>query len=434
VSTPRIVVVGAGFAGFHAARTLSRLARGRAEITIINPTDYFLYLPLLPEVAAGLLEPRRVTVSLIAALPEVRLRLGEARGFDLANRTVTYTDAEDARHEIGYDRLVIAAGSVNKLLPIPGVAEHAHGFRGLPEALYLRDHMVRQIELAASADDPRECEARCTFVVVGAGYTGTEVAAHGVLFTDDLAGRYPPRWGIKPRWMLVDVADRVLPSLQRRMSTVAEAVLRERGVEICLGTSVREATADGVALSDGRTVPTRSLIWCVGVRPDPLVADLGLDLREGRIVVDEYLTVPGHPEIYAIGDAAAVPDLTMPGRICAMTAQHGQRQGVRAAHNIAASYGADRRRPYKHHDLGFVVDLGGSDAAADPLRIPLSGLPGKVVTRGYHLLAMPGNRVRVAADWLLDALLPRQGVQLGLVHAETVPLDTATPELPARRR
>jgi NADH dehydrogenase len=183
-----------------------------------------------------------------------------------------------------------------------------------------------------------------------------------------------------------------------------------------------------VHLSTGEYVPTRSLIWCVGVRPDPLVEGIGLPTKQGRLVVDEYLTVPGHPDVYAIGDAAAVPDLTMPGQITGMTAQHATRQGATAAKNIAASYGHGKRRPYKHHDLGFVVDLGGLDAAANPVGVPLSGIVAKAVTRGYHLLSMPGNRVRVTADWTLDALLPRQGVQLGLVPSEAVPLDSAAPD------
>jgi NADH dehydrogenase len=159
-----------------------------------------------------------------------------------------------------------------------------------------------------------------------------------------------------------------------------------------------------------------------------LIDSLGLETKQGRLVVDEFLTVPGFPDVYAIGDAAAVPDLTRPGEITGMTAQHATRQGAMVAKNIAASYGRGKRRAYKHHDLGFVVDLGGLDSAANPVGVPLSGLPAKVVTRGYHLLSMPGNRVRVAADWLLDLLLPRQGVQLGLVSARAVPLDSAFPE------
>jgi NADH dehydrogenase len=432
MSRPRVVIVGAGFAGFHAARTLSRLARGRADIVLINPTDYFLYLPLLPEVAAGLLEPRRITVSLPATLPDVRLVLGEVDGVDLDRRRVRWRDPEDRPGELSYDRLILAVGSVNKLLPIPGVSEHAHGFRGIPEALYLRDHMTRQLELADATDDDVERAARCTFVVVGAGYTGTEVAAQGVLYTDVLLRRHPRLGARRPRWLLLDIAKRVLPELDERLSGTADRVLRERGVDVRMGVSVAEATHDGVTLTDGTVVATRSLIWCVGVRPDPMVDSLGMGLTKGRITVDEYLTVPGHPEVYAVGDAAAVPDLTRPGQLTAMTAQHAERQGRRAAHNIAASYGQGRRRAYRHHDLGFVVDLGGREAAANPLTIPLAGLPAKAVTRGYHLLSLPGNRIRTAADWTLDAVLSRQTVQLGLIPAPAVPLETASPELPAR--
>lgn len=430
MTKPRIVVVGAGFAGYQAARVLSRKGRGRFEVVLINPNDYFLYLPLLPEVSAGVLEPRRVTVSLPDSLPGVRLVLGEIDGVDLDTRTVRYTGLEGHDESITYDRLVLAAGSVNKLLPIPGVAEYAHGFRGIAEALYLRDHIVRQLELAANTEDPAEREARSSFIVVGAGYTGTEVAATGVLFTRALTRGRTNLRRLRPKWMLLDVADRVLPELDQRLSRTADRVLRRRGVDVRMGTSVKEVTADGVLLTSGDTVTTRSLIWCVGVRPDPLVAELGLSEVKGRLVVDEFLNVPGHPEVFACGDAAAVPDLTRPGEITAMTGQHAERQGKRAGHNVLASLGDGVKKAYKHNDLGFVVDLGGWSAAANPLHIPLSGVVAKVVTRGYHLLAMPGNRLRVSADWFVDMVQRRQAVQLGLVPGSIVPLDTSAPDVP----
>ncbi|GAA3844864.1 NAD(P)/FAD-dependent oxidoreductase [Streptomyces sp. NPDC003631] len=429
MSRPRILIVGAGFAGYRTARTLSRLTRDRADITLLNPTDYFLYLPLLPQVAAGILEPRRVTVSLSGTLRHVRLVLGEADGIDLDARTVHYTGPEGQGGTLGYDRLVLAVGSVNKLLPIPGVAEYAHGFRGLPEALYLRDHVTRQIELAAAAEDPESCSERCTFVVVGAGYTGTEVAAQGQLLTDALVREQPLRQGMRPRWLLLDVAPRVMPEMDERLSRTADRVLRRRGVDVRMGTSVKEATHDGVLLTDGEFVATRTLVWCVGVRPDPLVESIDRPLERGRLLVDPYLQVPGHPEVFACGDAAAVPDLEKPGQYTPMTAQHAWRHGKVCAHNVAASLGFGSRRVYRHRDLGFVVDLGGVQAAANPLGIPMSGLLAGAVARGYHLAAMPGNRVRVAADWLLEALLPRQGVQLGLVRSWSVPLESSSPEL-----
>lgn len=432
MSRPRIVIVGAGFAGHRAARTLSRLSRGAAEIVMVNTNDYFLYVPLLPEVATGLLDPRRVAVPLSGGVPGVRLALGEVDTVDVDARRIGWRDPEGQRGQLDYDRLVLAVGSVNKLLPIPGVTEYAHGFRGIPEALYLRDHIIRQIELA---DGTPDSAARRTFVVVGAGYTGTEVAAQGQLFTDALHRRRPGPHGVpRPRWLLIDIAERVLPELDPRLSRIASRTLERRGVQVRTGTSVEEATHEGVLLTDGEMVPTRTLVWCVGVRPDPLVADLGLPTEQGRLAVDEYLRVPGHPEVFACGDAAAVADPVRPGRLVPMTAQQAVRQGATVGHNIAASYGHGRARAYRHRDMGFAVDLGGAQAAANPFGLPLSGPLAKVVTRGYHLVSLPHNRVRVAADWLLDALLPPQAVQLGLVRGPVVPLENTAPEIPVSYR
>jgi NADH dehydrogenase len=341
-------------------------------------------------------------------------------------------DPEGRHHATPYDRLVLAVGSVHKLMPIPGLSEFAHGFRGIPEALYMRDHLIRQIDLAAVTDDPEERRARCTFVVVGAGYTGTEVAAQGQLFTRDLA-RAAGLGEDAVRWLLV-TRGRVLSGLDEHLGTIADRVLRERGVEVRTGETVEEVTADGVRLHGGEYVPTRTLAWCVGVRPDPLIESVGLELAEGRVVVDPTLTVPGHPEVFACGDAAAVPDPGNPGRYTAMTAQHAERQGKLAGRNVAASLGRGRTRRYRHRDLGFLVDLGSTDAAANPLHLRLSGLPAKTITRGYHLLSMPGNRLRTATDWLLDAVLPRQSTQLGLVRSTSVPLDTSSPEVPHHPR
>src|SRR3954447_6807679 len=264
----RVVIVGGGFAGFEAARSLCKSVEKTGadiEIVLVNPTDYFLYLPLLPEVAAAVIDPRRVTVSLPATLPQVPLALGAVHTVDLQARKVSYTDPEGGEHALDYDRLILAAGSVNKLLPIQGVTEHAHGFRGVPEALYLRDHIIRQIELAAATQDQAERDARCTFVVVGAGYTGTEVAAQGPLFTEAIAKRHKELKDQRMRWILLDVAPKVLPELDARLSRAADKVLRKRGVEVRMGTSVQEATRDGVHLTSGDFVATRTLAWCVGV-------------------------------------------------------------------------------------------------------------------------------------------------------------------------
>ena len=228
----RVVIVGAGFAGFNAARELSRLAGATTEIVVINSTDYFLYLPLMPQVGGGLIEPRHICVSLPRRLRKTRFVLGTVNHVDPRQKVVSWAGPEGASGQVRYDRLILTAGSVNKLLPIPGMADYAHGFRSIAEAMYLRDHIIRQLELAAVAADPAERGARCTFVVVGAGYTGTEVAAHGQLLTTRLARTMPGLAGQQIRWMLLDTAPRLLPELDPRLSKTADRVLRRRGVEV----------------------------------------------------------------------------------------------------------------------------------------------------------------------------------------------------------
>jgi NADH dehydrogenase len=310
------------------------------------------------------------------------------------------------------------------------VADHAHGFRGIPEALHLRDHLIRQVELAAGTSDEAERAARCTFVVVGAGYTGTEVTAQGQLLTEAVSARYPALRSTPLRWLLVDTGGDVLHGMDPHLRRTAGRVLRDRGVEVRTHTSLTRATSEGVELSDGDSVASRTLVWCVGVRPDPLAAATGLPMREHRLEVDPYLNVTGHPEVFAAGDAAAVPDPDHDGRPAPMTAQHAVREGRVAARNLAASLGVGQRRAYRHRSLGFLVDLGGRQAAANPLHVPLSGLPARAVTRAYHLAAMPANRVHTIADWVSAAVSSRPPVQLGLVPGSAVPLDTDAPELP----
>jgi NADH dehydrogenase len=419
---PKVLVVGSGFAGFHLCRHLERrLPANAADIVLASPVDYLLYTSLLPQVAAGVVEPRHLAVGLRRALKRTELELGHVVSVDLEGRTATLLRGDGSTSSLSWDRLVLGPGAVTRTLDIPGVKEHAHGLKSLAEAVALRDHVLRQLEQADATGDPAERAARCTFVVVGAGYTGTELAAQLQSVTREAATRYPMLRDQQPRWILLDIADRVLPELDPRLSSAALDVLRARGVDVRLATSVTASTGEQVTLSDGSVIACRTLVWTAGVTPSPLIASLGLPTQHGRLTVDAQFRVPQRPDVFAFGDAAAVPDLTKgAGTLTGQTAQHAQRQGKAAARNVAASLGHGSARAYEHRDLGFVVDLGGISAVANPLQVPLSGPVAAAITRGYHLLALPltGNRLRVAADWLLDAALPPQLVRLGFVPEE----------------
>ena len=428
----RVLIVGAGFAGFTCTRELEkRLGPDDAELLLVSPTDYLLYSPLLPEVAAGAIDPRHIAVPLHGRLRRTRVVLGYAVGVDLEARTLTVASpdepADGTRREVGWDRLVLAPGGVTRTFSIPGLEKKARGFKTLAEALYLRDHILKQLDCADASDDEAERRARLTFVVVGAGYSGTEFAAQAQLFARKAVGNYPSIRPEEMRWLLVDIAPRVLPELGEHLGEVSLRVLSERGIEVRLDTSIESATEEGLTLSDGTFVPTHTLVWCAGVAASPLVSTLGLPLNRGRLVVDEYFLVAGRSDVFALGDCAAVPDLTRPGEITPPTAQHALREGRTAARNVAASLGRGRWRPYRHNDLGLVVDLGGKEAAAKPLGVELSGVVGKAVTRAYHLYALSSTpqRMRVGLDWVLDAVLPRPLIRLGIGKEEDAPLAAA---------
>jgi len=425
---PTVLVVGSGFAGFHCMRRLEKhLPADAADLVVASSTDYLLYSPLLPNVAAGVVEPRHIAVGLHAALRRAKVAIGHVVGVDLPGRSATLLRPDGSTRELAWDRLVLAPGGVSRTFDVPGVADHALGLKTLAEATYLRDHLLRELDNADVADDPARRRACCTFVVVGAGYSGTETAAQMQLVTSRAAADYPRLRPEDMRWVLVDLAPRVLPELGRRLGDGAMEVLRRRGVEVRLGTTVEEATGDSVRLSDGETIPTHTLVWCAGVTPSPLISTLGLPTERGRLVVGANLQVPEAPDVFAFGDAAAVPDLTRPGRLTGQTAQHAQRQGRLAARNVAASLGFGKAVDYRHRDLGFAVDLGGFDAVASPFGVPLTGLPGLVATRGYHLLALPatGNRIRVSLDWLLDWAMRPQLAQLGFLREDQATMAAA---------
>jgi NADH:ubiquinone reductase (H+-translocating) len=425
---PTVLVVGGGFAGFHCMRRLEKhLPPDAAELVLSSSANYLLYSPLLPNVAAGVVEPRHIAVGLHAALRRARIALGHVVAVDVPGHTATLLRTDGSTAELGWSRLVLAPGAVSRTFKTPGVAEHAYGLKTLAQATYLRDHVLRELDNADAADDPARRSPCCTFVVVGAGYSGTETAAQMQLLTSRAAAEYPRLRPEDLRWVLVDLAPRVLPELGARLGEGAMQVLRRRGVEVRLHTTVEEATEDAVRLSDGETIPTHTLVWCTGVTPSPLIETLGLPTERGRLRVGADLRVPEAPDVFAFGDAAAVPDLLRPGQLTGQTAQHAQRQGKLAARNVAASLGYGRIVDYRHHDLGFAVDLGGWDAVASPLGVPLSGLPGLAATRGYHLLALPSwrNRARVTVDWLLDWAMPPQVAQLGFLPEERATMAAA---------
>ncbi|MFD4533646.1 NAD(P)/FAD-dependent oxidoreductase [Kitasatospora sp. NPDC058397] len=416
---PRILIVGGGFAGLECARRLERkLAPSEAEISLVTPFSYQLYLPLLPHVAAGVLTPQSVAVSLRRTLRRTHIVPGGAIGVDPASKVCVVRKITDEVVAQKYDYLVLAPGSVTRTFDIPGLTDYARGMKTLAEAAYVRDHVIAQLDLASATLDQRERESRLQFVVVGGGYAGTETAACLQRLTTAASHRYPRLDTRQIKWHLIDIAPKLMPELGDALGLAALEVLRGRGIEVSLGVSVAEVGAESVKFTDGRVLPCRTLIWTAGVAASPLIGTLDAETVRGRLAVTAEMRVPQFESVFALGDAAAVPDLAKgDGAVCPPTAQHSARQGRVVADNVIAALRDEPLEPYYHKDLGLVVDLGGKDAVSKPLGVELHGVPAQLVARGYHLMAMRTNaaKFRVGANWLLNATAGDDFVRTGFL-------------------
>jgi NADH dehydrogenase len=339
-------------------------------------------------------------------------------GLDPERKVVHVRNEEGDPVELRYDRLVLSPGSISRTLPIPGLAEHGAQFKSLADAIWLRNHVIRSLELAETVRDPKRLDELLTFVFVGGGYAGLESLAEIQDFASDAMEMYPVAREHGMRWLLVEAADRVLRELDPSLADYTVRQLRKRGIDVRLDTQLREVTARDVLLSDGERIDTRTLVWTAGVKPSPLVADLGLPLDPtGRIVVDAEMRVDGAEDIWAIGDAAAVPNPVNPERPSPPTAQHARRQGIAAGLNVAASLGKGRAKPYAYKDRGSFVNLGRYKAVAMTGKLKLRGPLAWWMARSYHVSQIPGfsRKLRAVIDWTVSLPFKRDVSEVGSI-------------------
>jgi len=409
------VVLGGGFGGAYVARLV-----GKAGATIVSPDSSMLYTPLLPEVAAGAVEPRHAVVPLRMMCPHADFVRGRAVALDETTRTVA-VETDLGAVELEYERLVVALGAIPRMLPIPGLAENSLGFKNIADAIHLRGHMLRRLDLADA--DPANAERYLTFVFVGAGYAGVEALAELTQLVHDALRHYPRLRGIEQRWILVDAAPKILAEVPERLSDYTATQLLKRGVDLRLETKLESVEPDAVTLSDGTRIATDTVVWTAGVVPNPVLADFALPLDErGRIVVDDELQVEGRDNVWALGDCARVPNAATPEQPDPPTCQHALRQSRRLAKTL-------RGRPtsYRYRMLGQGATLGRDKGIANVLGLNVRGVLGAMITRAYHLHQVPlfSRRLRVLADDALAFFFRRDIAELGS-------LELRPGDLPAR--
>lgn len=410
-----IVILGGGFAGTKVAQVLEEeLPRQSARVSLVNKENFTLYTPFLPEAAAGTLEPRHVVTPLREVLHRTHIRVGQVMGHDPEKSELVYRSKNGHEERLHYDRLVVSLGSVSKILPIPGLQEHAMTFKSLAGAIYLRNTLLESLEEANSIRDPKRQEELLTFVFVGAGYAGLEAIAELQDFAAQAIQAYPAARLHGMRWVLVDSSDRVLSEIDAPLAHYAARQLQSRGIEIYTGTTLERVERDQVYLSGGRVIRSANLIWTAGVSPNPLLQDFALPLNErGQVKTREDLSVPGYPHIWALGDCAEVKNTR--GVLQPPAAQHALRQADVVSNNLLASLGLGQAKNYTYNSQNAFVNLGRYKAVGRIGRLRFSGGLAWWLARTYHLLQIPGRsrKIRAVLDWTVSLLFQRDLAELG---------------------
>ena len=420
----RIVVLGGGFAGIYAMRELERLFGGdpEVEVTLVNRDNFFVFTPMLHEVAASDLDLTHIVNPIRKLARHASFFNGEVLEIDLPGKAVVAAHGveQEHRHRLEYDQLVLALGAVTNFFGIPGLAERAFTMKTLGDAIALRNRAIDSMEEADYECCPDVRRRMMSFVVAGGGFAGVETAAALHDFVHEALHHYPHLRSSDVRMVLVHPGKVILPELSEKLGLYAQRKLSARGLEIHLGTRVLGFTAAGVELSDGTTIPSANLVWTAGTSPNPLIAKLPCMLERGRIAVNQFLEVPDWPGVWSLGDCALVPDGR--GGVYPPTAQHASRQGKTLARNIAAEIRGGRKQPFTFKTLGQLAAIGRRTGVANVLGMNFSGFVAWWLWRTIYLMKLPRfeRKVRVGVDWTLDLLFTKDLVQCPTQRAMSV--------------
>ncbi|HYI14795.1 MAG TPA: NAD(P)/FAD-dependent oxidoreductase [Thermomicrobiales bacterium] len=418
-SRNRILILGGGFAGVYTARALQHELRGTdAKVAIVNRENFHVFYPMLPEIISGAIDTEQVLNPIRRVAPQARLYVGDVTGIDLANQRVEirhglYQHRQTPR-TLYYDHVVLALGGVPSVSRIPGLAEYAFDVQRLSNAFALRNHVIDTLEQAAIERDPAARERLLTYVVIGGGPTGVEIAAEINSLVDEAVQFYAGIERSDLRVIIVEYAPRILGPMPENLAAFAAQALEERGIELLVNTGVERIERHLVVLNNGESIHAETVVGSVGVDINPLIRDLDAPHDErGRLVAHDTLRVGDYPNVWAVGDNARVMDPTT-GKPYPQTGQHAVRQAKRVAGNIAAAIKGEPLKPMNYKTRGKMVALGRRNAIAEVFGKHFSGFPAWFIWRSYYLTQMPlfDKRVRVVFSWTIDLLAPPTLVQL----------------------
>jgi NADH:ubiquinone reductase (H+-translocating) len=409
----KVLVVGGGFGGVFAAKALERLGRDQFDIELINNNNYFVFQPLLPEVAAASIHSSDAVVPLRLLLRRTQVRQADVMGIDFGKKTVTVVQGfRRLPVDLPYDELVIALGMTVDLKRFPGLPEHALTMKNLADAHRLRTHVISCLEMADVVTDPELKQQLMTFVVVGAGFSGVETVAEVNELIRRALKYYPNIKQDEIRVYLIEYAGRILPTFPADLAEYATRRLQIHGIDVKTGVGTKAATSTAVELTNGSVIPTRTIVATIGNGPHPLVEALGLDMHWGRIKTDRFMRVAGREGVWAVGDSAEIPLVEHPAEDPAHyappTAQFAVREGQQLAQNIVAKAKEAEVKPFAYESKGSLASLGMSKAVAEVYGVKLSGTLAWLLWRGFYLSFLPdfATKLRVLVNWVLNLFVP----------------------------
>ncbi len=420
----QIVILGGGFGGVYTAMHLEKLlAHERdVDITLVNRENFFLFTPMLHEVAASDLDITHIVNPIRKLLHRANFFEGDVEYIDLLNKCVSVSHGyEPHTHELPYDHLVLALGSITNFFNLPGLEDHALTMKSLGDAIHIRNRLIANLEEACSECAVQGRAPLLSVVVAGGGFAGVETIAGINDFLRESVKFYPNLSEEMLRVVLVHPGAVILPELGPKLGAYAQKKLLQRGVDIRTNTRVTGMTEHEVTLSDGSTIPSSTVVWTAGTSPNPLLTALPCTKERGRMVVNAYMEVPEWPGVWALGDCALVPD-PKTGMPYPPTAQHALRQGKVLARNITATMRVGQKKPFIFSTLGQLAAIGKRTGVANILGVNFSGFIAWWLWRTIYLSKLPRveKKLRVMLDWTLDLIFSKDLVQLTTLRAPTV--------------
>lgn len=421
----RVLILGGGFGGLYAALEFEKRKDPRFEVTVVNRENFFLFTPMLHEIAASDLDLTNIVNPIRKMIRHVNFFCGDVDKIDLKNKRVTVSHGfEHHSHDLEFDHLVLGLGSVTNFFNLPGVAERALTMKSLGDAIQLRNRLIAHLEEADTECAQADRSSLLTFVVAGGGFAGVETIASVNDFLRDALPYYPNLKESMLRIVIVHPGEFILPELGEKLGRYADRKLRERGVEIHAKAKVAAVRPNEIELSTGKRITSSTLIWTAGVSPNPTLNLVACPKERGRIKVNANLEVEGIDGLWALGDCALVPDSTT-GSYCPPTAQHASREGRILARNIIAEVYGKPKKPFSFKTLGLLAAIGSRTGVARILGVNFSGFLAWFLWRGIYWSKLPRTekKIRVAIDWALDVFFSKDFVQYldrrAFAHSQT---------------